>query len=242
MKKIALTLALAAFAMAANAQWIVGGQIGFTTYGGNNNVEATAVTNAFNYPATDGTTFTFNPTVSYVLNDKMQVGLSLNYYYNTNTVYTNALAYYNNNEAWTKNTTSSFGFTPYFRYYFAQASKFSFFCEARLGIDITPRTMTHTYTNYLATIDNETKGGWSNTSVALTLVPGVNYRINENWSADCYIDLAGLYIAHSDTKTYTGDNLDETQHTTNFGLMANASAQDLNTHFGNFRIGINYHF
>jgi len=27
-----------------------------------------------------------------------------------------------------------------------------------------------------------------------------------------------------------------------FGLIANTSAQDLNAHFGNFRIGINYHF
>ena len=35
MKKIALTLVLAAFAMAANAQFILGGQLEFNTNGGN---------------------------------------------------------------------------------------------------------------------------------------------------------------------------------------------------------------
>ncbi len=54
----------------------------------------------------------------------MQVGLSLSYDYNTNTIYTNPLA-------WTKNSASSFGIAPCFRYYFTQASKFSFFYENR---------------------------------------------------------------------------------------------------------------
>jgi len=242
MKKALLTLALAAFAFAANAQWIIGGQIDFSTAGGTANVEPTAVTNAFSYPATKSIDLTFNPTISYVLNDNMQVGLSLSYTYSTTTNYPNTVAYYNNKEEWTKTTASTFGFAPYFRYYFAQFNKFNFFCEAALDINITPRSTTHVYTNYLTTVDNETKANWSNTSIGLTIVPGVNYRINDNWSADCYIDLAGLYFTHNSRKIFTGDKLDETRNTNNFGLMADASAQRLNAQFGNIRIGINYHF
>ena len=41
---------------------------------------------------------------------------------------------------------------------------------------------------------------------------------------------------------YLEDDLVSTDVDNTFGLIANTSAQDLNAHFGNFRIGINYHF
>ena len=46
-------------------------------------------------------------------------------------------------------------------------------------------------------------------------------------------------------KTYSETNKDDLVSTdvdNMFGLVANSSAQDLNAHFGNFRIGFNYHF
>ena len=76
----------------------------------------------------------------------------------------------------------------------------------------------------------------------------MNYKFNDNWSADCYIDLAGIAFTHTSTKTYVGgtgatkDDLVSTDVDNTFGLIANASAQTLNAHLGNFRIGINYHF
>lgn len=243
MKKLFITLALVAFAMTANAQWILGGQLGFNTTSGTYTQEAAPT---WNTPNTKTTSFTIAPTISYVLNEKMQIGLSLGYDMLTNTNYT-AAAYALNQEAWAKTTASMFSIAPYFRYYFAQAGKFNFFCEAALEFGIIQRSNHHDYSNVpLASYDNTYKGNLSTSVLALTIVPGVNYRISNHWSADCYIDLAGLAFTHTSVKTYgvgtDADALFDTDVTNTFGLMANTSAQDLNAHLGNFRIGFNYHF
>lgn len=242
MKKIFLTLSLIAFAMTANAQWILGGQLGFNTDGGKVNGEATTLTPAYDYPNNKTTNFTIAPTISYVLNEKMQIGLSLNYGLTKTTNY-NPLTYVAGYEEYAITKNSSWGIAPYFRYYFAKAGKFNFFCEATLGFYGVPRTYNHNYSNVpVVGYDNEIDGATSASLIGFTLTPGVNYRLGQHWSADCYINLASLAFVHMTTKSYTGDNLDETNNYNYFGLEANASSQDLNTHFGNFSIGINYHF
>ena len=242
MKKIVFTLAFVALTVAANAQFILGGSLGFNTTGGNYNIASTSLTHEYDMPATKTVDLTIAPAISYVLNEKMQIGLGINYNLNTRTNYGSSLAYYNDKEDWTKLRTSSFGIAPYFRYYFANAGKFSFFCEATLGLTFTPRSYSHVYSNYLATIDSESDGPSKTTDIAFTIVPGVNYRINQHLSADCYIDLAGLYFSHSATKNYVGDDVVSTDSYNNFGLLCNASAQTINAHFNAFRIGFNYHF
>lgn len=248
MKKIALTLVLAAFAMAANAQFILGGQLEFNTNGGNTHYEAIApFTNAFNHPSTKTTNFRIAPTISYVLNDKMQVGLSLMYVTGSTVNYGTPATYYAGQEDWAKGNGGAFGVAPYFRYYFAQAGKFNFFCEATLTFITSGRSHYHAYDNSVTpVIDAENDGPTSYTILDFSIVPGVNYKFNDKWSADCYINLAGLAFTRTATKNYgtvtDPDALISTNVATNFGLMANASAQDLNTHLGNFSIGINYHF
>ena len=217
MKKIALTLVLAAFAMAANAQFILGGQLEFNTNGGNTHYEAIApYTSAFNHPSTKTTDLRIAPTISYVLNDKMQVGLSLMY---------------------VTGSTVNYGTT----------GKFNFFCEATLTFIASGRSHTHAYDNSVTpVIDVENDGPTSYSILDFSIVPGVNYKFNDKWSADCYINLAGLAFTRTATKNYgtlaDPDALTSTNVTTNFGLIANSSAQDLNAHLGNFSIGINYHF
>lgn len=246
MKKVIFTLAFVALTMAANAQFILGGQLGFNTTSGNTHYEAVAPATAFDYPGYEQTSFTFAPTVSYVLNDKMQVGLSLSYSLNSNTTYGTIAAYAADKEDYVKFKTSTIGFAPYFRYYFAQAGNFNFFCEATLGFYITPRDYTYTFDNtWTPGVDLEVNGSSTNI-LQFSIVPGVNYKFSDKWSADCYIDLAGLAFNHRTTKNYgvgtDPDALNSTVTRNNFGLIANASAQDLNAHLGNFRIGFNYHF
>ncbi len=245
MKKVFLTLALVAFTMAANAQWILGGQLGFNTTSGTFTSETSPVWDA---PNNKAMTLAIAPTISYVLNDKMQVGLGIEYSYGTMTNYTQG-AYALNQEVWSKTSMTMFTVAPYFRYYFANAGKFNFFCEAALGFGISPRTKIHDYSNAAVLgYDDEYDGTTKTTMIGLTVTPGVNYRISDHWSADCYIDLAGLAFLHTSTKTYVGgtgtnkDDLVSTDVDNMFGLVANSSAQDLNAHFGNFRIGFNYHF
>ena len=82
MKKIVLTLALAAFAFAANAQFVIGGQIGFNTDGGNTwNRYTAAGTTPTEYiiPHDSYTDFVFAPKFGYNLNEKMHVGITLGF-------------------------------------------------------------------------------------------------------------------------------------------------------------------
>lgn len=250
MKKVLFMLAFAGMAMAANAQLILGGQIGFGANSGTDNVNANAPLAAYNAPTGKVMNFTLAPTISYVLNEKMQVGVSLEYTLGSVTNYTPA-AYALGKEDWQKLSSTTITIAPYFRYYVANHEKLNFFCEAQLGLGISPRDKGHAYDNTLTpTVDQDIKGGTSTTMLGLVITPGVNYRINDHLSADIYVDLAGLAFIHTATKNYGAvvngnwddDFVTDTQVDNYFGLTANASAQTLNAHFGNFRIGFNYHF
>ncbi|MBP5548625.1 MAG: outer membrane beta-barrel protein [Bacteroidales bacterium] len=243
MKKVFLTIAMVAFAFAANAQFVISGQLGFNTTGGNTHHEALApVTTAFDVPDDKSMNFTFAPSIGYMLNDNMQVGLSLMYSMLSTTVYNTWV--YPNNESWNLDKQSMFGVAPYFRYYFAEAGNFNFFCQAEIAFVAMPRAYYHYYDNSPAPLgyDNEGDGAMSATMLSLSITPGVNYKFSDNWSADCFIDLAGLAFAHTTVKNYIGDDLANTDVTNDFGLIANTSAQTLNAHLGNFRIGFNFHF
>lgn len=248
MKKVFLTIALVAFAMVANAQFVISGQLGFSTSGGNTHYEAVATGgNAFDYPATKTTDFRFSPSVGYVLNDKMQVGLGLMYVTGSSVNYGAPAVYYGGHEDWVKGNGGAFGVAPYFRYYFAQSGNFNFFCEAALVFVTSGRSHTHIYDNSVTpVIDRETNGPTSYTILDFSIIPGVNYKINDKFSVDCYIDLAGISFNRTATKNYgtvtDPDALVSTDVVTNFGLIANTSAQDIDTHLSNFRIGFNYHF
>ena len=227
--------------MAANAQFILGGQIGFNHRGGNVDVEKTLLVDEYSYPVTKNNDLTIAPTLSYVINEKMQVGLSIAYTNNAGTTYDPLVYAITDQESWVKTTTSSLGIVPYFRYYFATAGKFNFFCQADLGLTMTPRGKTHTYDDPTNT-DTETEGTTKSNVIRLAITPGVNYKFNDKWSADMFIDLAGIEYSHRTSYLYAGDDLVSTTKTNNFGLTADASAQTIGAHFGNFRIGINYHF
>ena len=250
MKKAILTIAVAAFAFAANAQFIIGGEIGFNTTGGSDNYEANSPATAFSVPNTATNSLTIAPVISYVINDKMQVGLEFDIITSSAKNYTFA-AYAVDKEAWAKTSTSSFAIAPYFRYYFATAGNFSFFCQAQLGYGWSPRTKNSTFSNVTGTdVSTDAKGTTSMSAINLGITPGVNYRINEHFSADLFIDLAGLSFTHAATKNYGAlttsgwddDFLVNTDVTNTFGFNANANAQTLNAHLGAFRLGFNYHF
>ncbi|MBP5327904.1 MAG: hypothetical protein J6Y98_08345 [Bacteroidales bacterium] len=250
MKKVLLTLAFAGLAIAANAQFVISGQFGFNTNGGNTHYEAIApMTATVDVPANKTMDFTFAPSVGYMLNDNMQVGVGLFYSMQSTTNYT-AAPYFANYEAWNLDKQSFFGIAPYFRYYFAEAGNFNFFCQAELAFAMMPKTHFH-YVNTTPAptgYDDEGDGNVTANVISLSITPGVNYKFNDNWSADCYIDLAGLAFTHTTMKTYAGfgatnpDELISTDVNNTFGLNVNADPQTLNAHFGNFRLGVNFHF
>ncbi len=231
MKKLFLTLALAAFAMTANAQWILSGNVGFNSNGGTYTIE----TPASSVPNPKSTFIDFNPSIGYALDDNMQVGVGIiwGWYSNKN--------FFADADNWNKTSGMNYGLVPYFRYYFAEAGNFKFFCQADLGFTMTPKTKT--VTCVAGNAGDPVDGRTTFSDLYLSVVPGANYKLGDNFSADIFIDLLGLNFDRNVTKTYTGTgDLVDTDVLTNFNLFADASAQTINAHLAHFRIGFNYHF
>ncbi|MBR6291521.1 MAG: hypothetical protein IKR33_01845 [Bacteroidales bacterium] len=260
MKKALLTLALAAFAFAANAQFVVGGHIGYSNNGGNNNTVNIigATTTEWDVPANVWSTFTIMPKIGYNLNDKMQVGAAFGVTSTYNRVY-NAIygAAYTpltpDAEDWQATADMGFTFAPYFRYNLLSFNdKLTFFCEAQLGLTFNGKTKYSdhaTAVGVMPAIDTTYKGNTKSNIVEFTITPGLNYKINNKLSADLYIDLLGIGYTHRTVNTFVDlsaagvTNTTETTRTSDdFRFIANANAQTLGAHLANFRLGFNYHF
>lgn len=254
MKKIVLTIALAAFAFAANAQFVIGGQIGFNTLGGNGWTSNTIGTTTTEYtlPNDVTTTFTFAPKFGYNINEQMHVGIVLGFTSNTVKDYRVFSTYYTRHkdfEGWEKTTTTGFYIAPYFRFSFLNANRLTFFAEAQAAYGFTPAVKTHTFRTgiggVVSGIDETATGNTTTSNFSLSIVPGVNYRISNHFSADLYVDLLGLAFTTSTSHTLAtvDGNRSEYKTTSNsFSCIANLNAETLENHLGLFRLGFNYHF
>lgn len=219
MKKILLTLALAAFAMTANAQLVIGGNIN---------------ANHDNWHTTDyasGTTtnsFTIMPKVGYQLNENMQIGAQLGWQYD----YTRS--YFGNADTYTSTSmTGASGqptiwFNPYFRYNVANWKNFTVFAEAQLRLGLHLES-----SNYTSATSTTVNNGDNYTSFGLTIVPGLNYSLSEHFSMDLYVN---IFRCYAEFATSDGSGSHE------FGLGANMNNRSIDTHLNVFSIGFNYVF
>lgn len=208
MKKLFLTIAISFMALAANAQIIIGGNIGFGMTNGNTvtttTIGGTETTVTVDNPSTSN--FYIMPKIGFGINEKMSAGIILGYSTTTATRFLNAAPIgATNYEGWRKVTNNSINITPYFRYNAASLNNFTLFCEAALPIAISPETAIKNYESYdLAgnhvetNVDNK---GAKQTSFGITVTPGLNYALNSHLSMDIYFNAIGLgYIT---TKTTT---------------------------------------
>ena len=214
MKKLFITLALVAFAMTANAQFVLGGHIGLA-HNGSHDDNYTLGSNA-------STDITVMPKIGYQLNDKMQLGVQLGLEYNYNR------AYAGNEDTYLSTYGSVIRFNPYFRYNVAEWRNFTLFCEAQVSLGL--HLESHTYNTVT---DNTTDNNDDFTTVGLSVVPGLNYSLSEKCSLDLYINLVRLACDWTLT-----DGVD----THSYYLGADMNAQSINAQFGNFLVGFNYHF
>lgn len=254
MKKIVLTLALAAFAFAANAQFVLGGQIAFNTNGGSNwsSYITGNTTTEYTMPRDVTTNFVFAPKFGYNLNDKMHVGVVLGFSNTVEKDYSNYQTFYRDHkdfEGWHKTTTNSFYLAPYFRYTAFSYNKLSCFVEAQLTYMHAPKNKFHTYNTAIAGVldsrDETVEGNTTTSSLAVTIVPGVNYRFSNHFSADLYIDIIGLAFTSTTAhykNTVAGTVTEWTNTIKDFGCIANLNAETLDDHLNLFRLGFNYHF
>ena len=259
MKKALLTLALAAFAFAANAQFVVGGHIGYSNNGGNNNTVNIigATTTEWDVPANVWSTFTIMPKIGYNLNDKMQVGVAFGLTWNKTVDYSGYVAQYaaiEGFEGWQRTTNTEVKFIPYFRYNITQFGGFTLFCEAQLGLTLgmNPKVRDYHSAYSLGGIDVpeadvDLREGRKDTytSFDLTVVPGLNYKFNEKISADLYIDLLGIaYTSETDhyKNTDAGVTTESKGTRSDFRCVASFNPESLADHLILFRLGFNYHF
>lgn len=218
MKKILMTLALAAFAMTANAQFVLGGKLDINHNGNHDDdyLGGSAATN-----------ISILPKIGYWLNDNMQIGAQFGWDYTYTRTYAGA------DDTYTSHPKSAVVIAPYFRYNVANWNNFTVFCEAQLNVTLGLESNQHNFVGGDEFTGFPVDQSDNYTSFGLNVVPGLNYAFNDRISMDIYVNLLGLYC---NMTSYEG----RSSH--NWGLMANMNAQDLNAHLNNFSIGFNYAF
>ena len=237
MKKVLLTIAAVAFAFAANAQFVVGGQIGFQSNGGHRDFTGVngATTTEYTIPGNATTKtidLTIMPKIGYQLNDQMQAGLSFGIVrsktidYDPAFILGGAVPYYRAGidgfEAYEATTRLGWTVAPYFRYNFAEMGNFSVFCEAELSISGSGYAKIHDYCTEvtasgtlvaLPAKDTTYNGPAKFFAVGFNVVPGLNYKLGESCSLDLYIDLFRLGFTSMKTTNYVENTVGGTKVT-----------------------------
>lgn len=241
MKKAFLTIALAAFAFAANAQLFVGGNLGFNTNSGTQQVVTTTgnttVTVDSKLPAS--TNFYFMPKIGYQINDNMAAGIILGFSSTTDVrtlgmAETNVLVEHpsaRNFDGTATEVANTINITPFFRYNLMELNAFTLFCEAAIPIRISPASKEtfkyeYDYTEVLSgntqhVAVEEVHNGWATTSYGLTITPGLNYKFNEHLNMDLYFNAIGLGFTMTNSTRTVENNANKqvtTRNSTDFGF------------------------
>jgi hypothetical protein len=182
MKKI---FAVIVFALATvnvcNAQFFVGGELG--VWGSTRKTKTTAggVTTDVKQPSSFE--LQVGPKFGYFFNDKWSIGLTLLYNFEQQTTH---------GATKVKTIEHNFGGSPYVRWAFAKAKKFSFIAEGTVdiwgGIG---------YTNP----SNNTKT--RSLTVGVSIAPVITYDLGEHFVLETRLDFLSLGYAHRRSKTIT---------------------------------------
>ena len=249
MKKVLLTLALAAFAFAANAQLIVGGNIGIngtSNKGVNTNTfGGTTTTTEITGPKT--LDFYIAPKIGYQINDNMSAGIILGFSHENTTrtlagPWSPTMALATNYKGTLKDACNYISIKPYFRYNVAQMNNLTFFCEAAVPVTIKTADKrvvneegdiagTHT-TSTTEITDNKY------TSFGLDITPGFNYALNEHLSLDIYLN--AINLGFNMTKTHTSTDSFKNDETVDTDINWGLNVHSLPSAAVSF--GINYAF
>jgi long-subunit fatty acid transport protein len=187
-----ITTALFVFiAMSLNAQVFLGGGLGFNTAGGSvdDGSSTTDKPSTFN--------FNISPMVGKFASEKLAYGLALNFVTGrTESAGTPV----------TINTSNTYGFTPFLRYYAVKMNKFSVFGQANAGIS---------FSNSKSKTGGVTIDGPKTSMLYLNIYPALSYEISERLSLEAGINILNFGLNYTTVKT--GNTTDKT---TNFGFGA----------------------
>jgi opacity protein-like surface antigen len=158
----------------------VGGTVRFNT--SNSEQNGTTPNKSSNYE------FNLNPSIGKFLSEKTAIGLALDISLTGDKM--NIIT-----EASSK--SSSFGISPFFRYYALRWNKISIFGQGNIGLA-------------LLNSSNKTGGvttdGPKGTKIYLTFYPGLSYDISENISLETSLNILSLGYNYTSTKTGSTKN------------------------------------
>ena len=215
MKKIVFTFVLAAFAMTANAQLILGGQIGVGHQGNHDD----------NYTLGSSATATFalSPKIGYQLSDKWQVGATVMFGFDKERNYAGA------KNTYSLKTNLQYGIAPYARYTFGAWNNWSLFVEGQFVFGASPESTTRNIVDgkEIASVKN----GDNAVFYRIGVVPGMNYKFSTHFSMDLYLNVAKIGWNVYNTKTR---NMHDCVMGVNFNEMSGLDYLDV------FGIAFNY--
>lgn len=160
-------------------------------------------------------TFTFAPSLGYMFNDNMGVGLDLMFGMGKVT----AKTYNDPNPVITTTTkTTTIGFAPYFRYVFAEVDNFKFYADARIEYLMSTPKIEGEQSGTTVTVD-----GPKTTNFGVGIVPGMQYNLTDNISMNCALNILELGFASEKTvtKDVDGQGTELTEKTNEFGFGVN---------------------
>lgn len=219
MKKVFLTLAFVAAAFFCQAQLFVGGSLGIGTGGGSSTETTTSGSETETVEAKAPKTFSFsiNPTLGYMLNDKLGAGITLGYgIYNTT----------EKGEDYKHVAKSpSWEIAPFVRYILADWNAVSLYADFVIGLSGNKEKYIAEGTQGGTAYNTETEGP-KTFNFGVSVVPGLAYNLTDNISVNANVNLLSLGYQMSKTTmietSYFNDDKVETINKTNaFGLGVN---------------------
>ena len=213
MKKLFITIAFVAAAMFANAQFFVGGGLGLTTEGGKNKLSGNGLTVEADAPKAMG--FQFVPTIGFMFNDNMGVGLDLGFGF-AKTVEDNLVDPAGDKYKETIKATT-IAFAPFFRYVFAEVDNFKFYADAKLAYAMNKPKVKDEYSDLNLTVEAD---GAKMSAFAFGVIPGIQYNFTDHISINAKLNLLSLGFT---TKKYTQENngVKYTETNNKFGFGVN---------------------
>ena len=212
MKKLFITIAFVAAAMFANAQFFVGGNLGLSTQSGKDKISGGGVTVEQDAPKSFG--FQFAPSVGYMFNDNMGVGID----FMIGMDKTTDKDYTVDPVLTTTTKTTTIGFAPYFRYVFAEVDNFKFYADAKLSYIMEKPKVTTEGGGISVSAD-----GPKTTSFGVGIVPGMSYNFTDHISMNCVLNILELGFETQKTvvKDFDGAGGEYTAKSNEFGFGVN---------------------
>ena len=168
--------------LSTNAQVFVGGNFGFNTTNNKSLDVAASTQNGSNF------SFSFSPIAGKFLSEKLAIGVELDLSLSGSKtgVYIETIT-----------KSSSFGVSPFLRYYAIKWNKFSLFGQGNIGVELSNSSVkTGTVTN----------DGPKDTRLYLSIYPGLVYDITDKLSLQTSLNILSLGYSHINSKDGTSNS------------------------------------